>query len=971
LFFDSAGEVIRLHRPYAYQETRAHQLKEVDSTFVISGQDVGINVGPYDHDTPLIIDPYLSFSTYFGGNGQDNLRAIAVDPSGNVYVAGDTQSTNFPGAPANFQGGCYVSKLSASGTALLYTAVLPNSCTGIAVDQLGDAYVAGWAGRTVTKLDPTGSTILFSKSLGAGAVVAAVALDGAGNAFATGFTTSSDLPVTPNAYQSAIGLFCNDGLNQNKCPNAFLVELSPAGTVMYGSYFGGATQRRGTGVAVAPTGSAWITGAGDFSFVASFDTAASGTSSLLFSQDLAGAASTSALAIATDGNGNAFVTGNTTEATYPTTVGAFQTTSPAGDISGFLSELSPTGSLLYSTFLGNTPNIGGGAPGPNGIAVYQDGTVYVAGRYLPGPTSSPSALLVKVDPHLSGNNALVYSFPYSNVFSFSSSNIVADATCVVLDPQGTAFVGGFATDKAFPIVVPSFQGAEGDGPSYANGDGFVFKLAPSSGPALAAGPGALNFGLQPVGTSSSTQNISITDMGDQSLTLGQISISGDFTQTNNCGSSLAPATGTTSSPSCTIVVTFTPSTPVAKTGLITIADNAPGSPHAIPLSGTGTAATVSYSPSSLTFGVRPVGTTSPIQNITLSSTGTLPLTISNIRTTGSFAQTNGCLSTMAPNTNCTIAVTFAPTTGGITQGSVQISDNAVNSPQTLTLTGTGDGPGVSLSPASVSFGSVPVGTTAGGNTNSTHITLSNSGTMTLSISSVTTSLSDFTLQNGCGSTLAAGAACGISVFFTPQAVGERNGMLLIADNAGGSPQTLALTGTGTSLSIAAASGGSTSSTVTAGHTATYNLQISGANGSVSFSCTGAPAAATCSVSPSSMMVSAGTAAPFTVIVSTTAHGFIPQVSHRDPVRWRIVELSIILLLFILLVMTRGAFRSRFKPKFALLPGFAMLLFLASCGGGGGGNAGVTGTPAGTYILVVTATGQGPTSSTVSLTLTVQ
>jgi hypothetical protein len=212
----------------------------------------------------------------------------------------------------------------------------------------------------------------------------------------------------------------------------------------------------------------------------------------------------------------------------------------------------------------------------------------------------------------------------------------------------------------------------------------------------------------------------------------------------------------------------------------------------------------SFSPPSLAFGQELEGSTGATMGMSLSNTGNAVLSISSIAISGTnvgdFAQTNDCLSSLAPGANCGFIVAFTPTAAGARSASLTIADNASGSPQTVSLTGTGVAPAttISLSPSSLTFGQVGAGLTSVAQT----VTLANTGNGALSISSITIGATGppyqtaFGQTNNCGSSLAAGANCTISVTFTPSATGPYSASLLIADNAYGSPQTVSLTGTG-------------------------------------------------------------------------------------------------------------------------------------------------------------------------------
>src|SRR6266850_1915925 len=307
-------------------------------------------------------------------------------------------------------------------------------------------------------------------------------------------------------------------------------------------------------------------------------------------------------------------------------------------------------------------------------------------------------------------------------------------------------------------------------------------------PAVSLSPPSLTFSSQLVGTTSAAQVVTLTNSGNATLSITQIVASGDFAQTNTCGSSLGAGAN------CTISVTFIPTATGTRTGAVTLTDNASGSPQTVALSGTGTATppVLSLSTSSLSFGSQAVGNASAAQVVTLSNSGGA-LSISSIAVTGTnagdFSQSNTCGSSVAGGANCTISVTFKPTAAGSRSAAVSITDNATGSPQTVSLSGTGTAtpPGVSLSTSSVNFGNQAVNTSSGAQT----VTLSNTGGSSLSITGIAisgTNAGDFTQSNTCGTSVGAGANCTISVTFKPTAAGSRTGTMSITDNAAGSPQ---------------------------------------------------------------------------------------------------------------------------------------------------------------------------------------
>ena len=212
--------------------------------------------------------------------------------------------------------------------------------------------------------------------------------------------------------------------------------------------------------------------------------------------------------------------------------------------------------------------------------------------------------------------------------------------------------------------------------------------------------------------------------------------------------------------------------------------------------------TVSLSNTRLTYANQVVATSSASQTVTLSNTSALALNISSIVITGTnatdFAQTHTCGASLSPGASCTISLTFKPTQLGSRAASVTITDNAAVSPQQIALSGTGvtSGPNATLS-ASLTFAAQTVGTASSAQS----VTLINYGRATLGITRIATS-GDFSQTHTCGSSLAVLASCTISVTFTPTQQGSRAGTLSITDNAPGSPQTVSLSGTGTTTQSA-------------------------------------------------------------------------------------------------------------------------------------------------------------------------
>jgi hypothetical protein len=208
-------------------------------------------------------------------------------------------------------------------------------------------------------------------------------------------------------------------------------------------------------------------------------------------------------------------------------------------------------------------------------------------------------------------------------------------------------------------------------------------------------------------------------------------------------------------------------------------------------------------PGSLSFGNQTLGTTSSAQTATLTNTGSAPLAITSIGITGAnsgdFNQTNTCGTTLAGGASCSISVTFTPQVVGSLSATLSVSDDASGSPQTVSLSGTGVGiPVVQLSPTSLTFATQLINTSSAAQ----NVTLTNTGNGTLTITSIGISggnSTDFSQTNNCGTSVAAGASCTISVTFKPTAKGSRSSSVSIVDNASNSPQSVPLSGTCTQV----------------------------------------------------------------------------------------------------------------------------------------------------------------------------
>ena len=330
-------------------------------------------------------------------------------------------------------------------------------------------------------------------------------------------------------------------------------------------------------------------------------------------------------------------------------------------------------------------------------------------------------------------------------------------------------------------------------------------------------PSSISFPSTTVGQTSAAQTVTITNTGTATATVGSSLVSGStsFSQTaTTCGSSLAAGA------SCTVSIVFTPAAAGSVSFVVSVLDNASNSPQTLTLSGTGVAVVTpvpvaTLSGTAIAFNPATVGTVTAAPGISLTNTGTGALTISSVVMGGvnldQFTQTNNCGTSLAVGASCTLTISFAPTQAGSFTAVVTITDNAANSPQTISLSGASNGAIATLSPASVTFAATTLGSAAGVQT----VTLTNTGGATLtgiagSITGGATATAFSIASTTCGTTLAVSASCTYSVNFTPTIVGTFVAYLSVADNAPGSPQTVTLNGTGQTAPAPLASLSSTS-----------------------------------------------------------------------------------------------------------------------------------------------------------------
>ncbi|MDQ1637858.1 MAG: hypothetical protein QOF62_1197 [Pyrinomonadaceae bacterium] len=598
-----AGE-IRQRKPVVYQEMDG-QRRLVDGHFVlIDRQTAGFEVGPYDHTSELLIDPTLVYSTYLGGAGDDLGSSIAVDSNHNIYVAGTTNSTNFPlqGAAYSANAGLadiFVTKIDATGANILYSTYIggigQDRGDGLAVDANGNAYVVGRVDSSsvnfpttlgsfapnyrggdfdgvVFKLNGQGNAIVYSGFLGGeeNDSTEGVVVDASGNAYVTGGTKSTAFPTTINAYQAT----------RAGDTDAFLTKINSAGSgLLYSTYLGGSGTDRGSGVAVDSNGNAYVTGftsASDFptenafqngfggsfdGFVAKFDTNGSGVSSLLFCSYLGGTGDDKAYGIAIDSGGNnVYVSGQTSSNNFPLLAPA----QPAfgGSFDAFIAKISNAGTKVYATYLG-----GSGDDRGSGVAVNSSGAVYVTGAT--SSTNFPSvtplqlsngggfdAFVAKLNP---AGSAFLYSTYLGGSANESNTSTGTSTNPIALDSAGNAYITGFTTSTNFPTATP-LQSTNAGGQ-----DSFIVKIAdatPAADFSISVVPGSRT--VLPGGSTSYT--VTATPVGGFTGTIS-LSASGF---SNDATAAFNPANiviNDASAQSSTLTVTTTAATPAGNYSL--------------------------------------------------------------------------------------------------------------------------------------------------------------------------------------------------------------------------------------------------------------------------------------------------------------------------------------------------------------------------------------------------------------------
>jgi hypothetical protein len=460
----STGQV-SFQRPAIYQLHNGRRTPVAGSFALLAGNSVGFRLGSYDRSQPLVIDPTLVYSTYLGGSGfpGDQAAGIAIDGEGNTYIAGSTNSTDFPVVtgsynttdPATSADVVFITKLNAAGTAEVYSTYLGGTwgdwAQAIAIDGDGNAYVTGYTwspnfpvttgayqttnvgwshsvyNAFIAKLSADGSSLVYSTYLGGtgtlstfGDKAQAITVDSVGNAYVTGEAFSTNFPVTSGVYQTT------NNATQNGS-NVFVTELSADGSsLVFSTYLGG------SGIDIF----------GD-----------------------------TGRAIAIDTDGNVYLAGGSYSSDFPTTSGAYQTKNFATankTTNAFVAKLNPAGTaLVYSTLLGGAGSADGGDTA-YGLAVDSAGDAYLAGEtYSSGfPVTkgafqttnygaeylSSNVFVTKLNSTASG---LIYSTFIGGGGSVEGPGDAAHG--LALDGYGDAYIAGRTYSPYFPVTVNAYQ----------------------------------------------------------------------------------------------------------------------------------------------------------------------------------------------------------------------------------------------------------------------------------------------------------------------------------------------------------------------------------------------------------------------------------------------------------------------------------------------------------------------------------
>jgi hypothetical protein len=840
---------------------------------VFPAADTSARTSGSNDTTVTEIDPTgakLLYSTIFGGNGAESSQGaggIALDAAGNIFVASDTNSTNLPVTTGSY-GQTYVSPTTDGFLAVFEpsTTLQVTYCTylgldgqigigGVAVDAAGNAYIAGFtsdpnADFPVTnslqttygggafdaflmKISPSGggaSDLIYATLLGGNGSdqAFAVAVDSVTppNAYVTGTTASTNFPTngTVAAYQTSLPASAT-----SLTSNAFLSVVAQTAlgvpSLAYSTYLGGSQVDAGQSISVAAPYAVYLTGTatswnfpwrdnfqpfngyGD-AFVAELDTTSAGAASLLYATPLGGTsppganASAQGSAIALDAAGNVWAVGQTTSADFPSAgspangfqpiCASCQQSPPFTD--AFVVEIQENAAQQLPSVYFSAPGV------PLNFGQQPLGSINIPPQFAAVKNGGEAPLQI---------SSVGITGPNSGDFA-----LVQPATCA-----GTTISPGdiCSFEVSFTPSVVGNEVAFAQFQDNAPGNPQTLELI-GAGVGLAALPASLNFVDQTANTTSKPESATLTNTASDSIFIDTVLETGAnvpmFPPHHNAADCKQEVL--VSESSCQLSYQFAPTSAGAFQAEVEIQYHVQGlseQEQVIPLSGVGTPAApiASVTPTTLNFGTVSVGATGQTQVVTLSNTGSAALNVTTIGITGTNAAEFSLVAsgnTPCPTSSgsvsiggsCTIGVGFAPKTPGTKSATLTFADNAAGTPQTVALSGTAQTTAIQISPTSLAFNGQSVGTKSAPQP----ITITNAGTSALAINGVTISgsnLGDFAQSNNCPPSLGANATCTVNVAFQPAATGPRSASISVSDDAPNSPQTVALTGTGTQAAV--------------------------------------------------------------------------------------------------------------------------------------------------------------------------
>jgi len=405
--------------------------------------------------------------------------------------------------------------------------------------------------------------------------------------------------------------------------------------------------------------------------------------------------------------------------------------------------------------------------------------------YLNGPTSGGTSCSLCHGPSPAANVSGILT-------AANKPDVISSAFSANKGGMGTLYNGKFTTAEIADLAA------------------FIGNPTVTAAPAAAVNPASLSFAATTIGQSASALATTLSNTGNAALNVGTLSLSGaaagDYAIS---GGTCANGTSLAAGANCTVQVTFKPTAAGARGASLVIAHNATGGSSTVALSGTGNAvaqATVALSANAIDFGALVAGAASPAQTVTVNNTGQAALTFSSITVGGANANLFTLGGTCATGTSvpaggsCTVTVTATPTANGAFSGNLSLASNASNGAVSVALSGTvsAPAPAVTANPSAVAFGTQTIGAPAATQT----VTLANKGNVALTLNGIAVSGASTVAiaSKTCGTTLAVGANCTVTLAFAPTASGAAAATLAVTSNA--APLQVSISGTGTTAPAA-------------------------------------------------------------------------------------------------------------------------------------------------------------------------